>query len=538
MRSVLVKATVLSVALALASAALVSCSSNDKNTVAQREDLGSAGLNLQIAPGIDVSVVTYTISGNGITPITGSIPVTDPAANVSVLVGGLPAGSGYSITLDATSTDGQTDCAGTAGFSVIAGQTTNVSVDLICDTAQGRGAVNAQGNVDNCPEITYYVAAPLQVSVGGQIVLNAAAVDADSGALTFAWTSTLGSFTAPGSAATNFNCDVAGTPTLTLTVGDGLCTDTASFNVQCISFGCGNGTVEGQETCDDGNTVGGDACPADCTLPVCGDSVIESAGAVVENCDDGNQNNGDNCPNDCSIAVCGDGSAEGPEQCDPPNGTTCNQLCRNIVCGDGTVEAPEQCEPPNTASCSASCQSIQQVVCGDGTVTAPEQCEGPMSGNTCDDDCQSMVSAACYTCETTVDSDGDTLPDCEAYAAPNQGCDAPILAGDASTAGGAAPNTPKRTLCYQAFECLRETGCANGPTGVTGCYCGSTDATSCFLGSTPGDGACKTIIEQSMESLTPSVIVAQRFGNPSFAGGMAMLRGACEKATCAGICTP
>jgi len=32
---------------------------------------------------------------------------------------------------------------------------------------------------------------------------------------------------------------------------------------------CGNGTVEGAETCDDGNTVNADACPADCRVDTC-----------------------------------------------------------------------------------------------------------------------------------------------------------------------------------------------------------------------------------------------------------------------------
>src|SRR5947207_8903240 len=39
----------------------------------------------------------------------------------------------------------------------------------------------------------------------------------------------------------------------------GVCTMSA-----CISSGCGNGTVEPPEVCDDGNTIGGDRCSADC----------------------------------------------------------------------------------------------------------------------------------------------------------------------------------------------------------------------------------------------------------------------------------
>lgn len=60
---------------------------------------------------------------------------------------------------------------------------------------------------------------------------------------------------------------------------------------------CGNGIVEGDEACDDGNTYPCGGCNADCTRvqPECGDGIIECG----ECCDDGNDYNFDNCPNDC-----------------------------------------------------------------------------------------------------------------------------------------------------------------------------------------------------------------------------------------------
>lgn len=174
----------------------------------------------------------------------------------------------------------------------------------------------------------------------------------------------------------------------------------------------------------------------------------------------------------------------------------------------------------------------QPAGCGDLVVGAGEECDPPAEDNLCDDDCESLVSDACYECETTVDLDGDELADCAAYAAPDAGCEAAALAGNASTAGGAPPNTPKRLLCYAVYECIRESGCSEGQTGVTGCYCGSTNPTDCFLGVTPPNGACKGIIEQGLESTAPSVIVGQRYGDPSYAAGMALLRGACDRVTC------
>ena len=53
-----------------------------------------------------------------------------------------------------------------------------------------------------------------------------------------------------------------------------------------------NGRIDPGEVCDDGNTVGGDGCSADCKkLEVCGDGVLD----VGEQCDDGNGNPADAC---------------------------------------------------------------------------------------------------------------------------------------------------------------------------------------------------------------------------------------------------
>ncbi len=46
--------------------------------------------------------------------------------------------------------------------------------------------------------------------------------------------------------------------------------------IQCVSAVCGDGTMhEGVEQCEDGNTVDADGCEADCTLPACGNGVVD-----------------------------------------------------------------------------------------------------------------------------------------------------------------------------------------------------------------------------------------------------------------------
>lgn len=62
---------------------------------------------------------------------------------------------------------------------------------------------------------------------------------------------------------------------------------------------CGDGRLDFEEACDDGNSEARDGCEADCTLtpaPACGDGFIEAD----EVCDDGNLELGDGCEADCT----------------------------------------------------------------------------------------------------------------------------------------------------------------------------------------------------------------------------------------------
>ena len=57
------------------------------------------------------------------------------------------------------------------------------------------------------------------------------------------------------------------------------------------------------ETCDDGNTTGGDGCSALCTIEECGNAILD----VGEECDDGNTTALDGCNATCDREFCGDG---------------------------------------------------------------------------------------------------------------------------------------------------------------------------------------------------------------------------------------
>ncbi|HEY4179288.1 MAG TPA: DUF4215 domain-containing protein [Kofleriaceae bacterium] len=60
----------------------------------------------------------------------------------------------------------------------------------------------------------------------------------------------------------------------------------------CALAACGDGVVDANELCDDGNQISGDGCRADCgKVEVCGDMVVDEG----EPCDDGNTNPADGC---------------------------------------------------------------------------------------------------------------------------------------------------------------------------------------------------------------------------------------------------
>ena len=97
------------------------------------------------------------------------------------MIGGLPAGAGYSISIAATTTDGTTTCSGSASFAVIAHTTTAVTVHLTCHEQPRTGTAIVNGTVNVCPTLTALSANPGEVIVGEPVALSASAVDSGRG---------------------------------------------------------------------------------------------------------------------------------------------------------------------------------------------------------------------------------------------------------------------------------------------------------------------------------------------------------------------
>jgi cysteine-rich repeat protein len=160
---------------------------------------------------------------------------------------------------------------------------------------------------------------------------------------------------------------------------------------------CGNGVLDPGEACDDGNTVGGDGCSADCLSDeTCGNGIIDPG----EQCDDGNTIACDGCSADCkSDETCGNGVIDRckGETCDDGNtigGDGCSANCQsNEKCGNGVVDTAlgEECDGGGnqTATCELDCKKPR---CGDGikNTLAGEECDdgNNISGDGCDDKCR------------------------------------------------------------------------------------------------------------------------------------------------------
>lgn len=218
---------------------------------------------------------------------------------------------------------------------------------------------------------------------------------------------------------------------------------------------CGNGAVEGDEACDDGNLVtescdyGETACEVcndicevvDGAVFYCGDGGLD--GGFGEACDDGNNDEGDGCDPTCRIeTVCGDNVIEGDEQCEDGNTVTeacdygetsctvCDENCLYATgtvsfCGDGTIDTAnsEVCDDGNTVDgdgCTSTCEV--ESVCGDSIVGAGEQCDdGNAVTEACaygETDCQ-VCTSACQNGSGVLSYCGDGVKD----ALNGEGCD-------------------------------------------------------------------------------------------------------------------
>jgi hypothetical protein len=222
------------VALMAASGSLLLACGADPGTGEQEmETAGSVGLELELAPGVELNSISYAITGNGFNK-SGSIDVAD-STRVRAVIGGIPVGNAFTIRLTAGGAPNPgLSCEGSASFDIAASATTTAAVTLRCRVSGTTGSLAVEGNTNLCPVIAALSAEPAETTVGGVIALSAGASDLDAqpSALAYTWSASSGTVTADGATA-EFECTASGPAAVTLTVSDGDCTESARLSVTC-----------------------------------------------------------------------------------------------------------------------------------------------------------------------------------------------------------------------------------------------------------------------------------------------------------------
>lgn len=276
----------------------------------------------------------------------------------------------------------------------------------------------------------------------------------------------------------------------------------AAVQAVCIETSCGNGIVDPNEACDDGNIMDGDGCSHDCKREGCGNGNVDPG----EDCDPpgSTTNGGIVCSADCKFEVCGNGKI------DPDNHEQCDDGSNN---SDTPCTTPAYNNPPDTCSnCTTSC-TIRTVIgpscgnhvcdvgdgenitncaqdcagCGNGAIDPGEDCDNG-SGNTdtaCPTPAYNNPPNTCSTCTTSctvktvlgpycgdaVCSDGENFSTCPTDCT---GCGNGVVEGNEQCDNGAQnTDTPCATPAYHNPPLTCSTCTTSCTTDiVTGPYCG------------------------------------------------------------------
>ncbi|MFZ5889497.1 MAG: DUF4215 domain-containing protein [Myxococcota bacterium] len=271
---------------------------------------------------------------------------------------------------------------------------------------------------------------------------------------------------------------------------------------------CGDGSVNGDEACDDGNRAASDGCSADCrtvepgyTCPAeggrCSVAIVTCPNAKIdagEECDDGNSNGNDGCSSNCKLEAGYICPAEG-------------QACRlKEFCGNGKVSytTGETCDDGNTTAndgCSATCTIQAGYTCdnsGTPSVCTREPCGNKKiaAGETCDDGNQLSGDGCSSTCRLEA---GFTCP--ELGAACRSICGDKLLRGTEQCDDGNKTNSDgcnarcqlePGSVCDSSGNC-RKTVCGDKiKEGTEQC-----DDTATGAKDMPFDGCYKCLLEPS-----------------------------------------
>jgi hypothetical protein len=492
--------------LAVAAASVAACSSSRNSpapggqggtSVNTDDGTGSVGFQYTIPGGEHISTINYTLT-NGTNTYTGTVNV-GASSVISFVIGGVAAGSGYSVTVSGKSDDGLVSCSGSFGtgvsdagqnngapFSVADRATTTVNVQLICIDVpnQNQGSVVVNGQASCCATWDTIVANPTTATTtapGNTSALSANASGPCDGDAGFG---------------VNLNCTwsvLTGTGTVSATTTDNKGNFFASFT--CPATG---ETDTIQLFCTDGPLPDGGFCPANlttgtttvvcgstpCQNPTVGTGVEANPNTATGSCPAPSVNTGtlkDSSGNFCCSAGPCQGVGTGVEatpntatgSCPAGQGNTGtlkdgagNFCCSTLApCTTGTAGCV-QCQGNNTGAganlCSPTEVQFVQHDIATGKATAP----GP------------DPAGSCYTCLLG----GGCIDDTQ-FTDTGHECEDTL-----ATFGTAAE-------CESVISCILGSSCA--ASAVSTCYCGTAGvSTACQGNPAPGpiNGSCDTQI--------------------------------------------
>jgi hypothetical protein len=249
---------------------------------------GAIGLALTFANGATLTSLSYSLSnGTGADAGTGSIPLPTgngpaPVYASTYEIAPVVPGTGYTVTLTGSSSDGTVICSGKAGpFTVVAQEETIVTVVMICLSTNDSGSVELNVTVQDCPTVetlTAINATASTVPPGNTSLITAAASGPNMAAVTYAFSIISGTgsisnqtnasnsfgtssnivFTCPANAEVDTIQVVTADQTAPSTCSPSI--TTAAVTVTCVSSACQGPVVgSGVEASPDTATGG---CPA------------------------------------------------------------------------------------------------------------------------------------------------------------------------------------------------------------------------------------------------------------------------------------
>jgi cysteine-rich repeat protein len=254
------------------------------------------------------------------------------------------------------------------------------------------------------------------------------------------------------------------------------CRDNGSGMGICVIMGCGDGVLQPNEGCDDGNRADGDGCNAACLVESC--TTYPNCDRACEHVPGTPSTTTPPCSacNDTEPGRTGDDSCASGV-CDRDDGTG---VCVPApVCGNGTLDIGEGCDDGNTMSddgCNEMCRVESIEVIGDcrlGDCLPPVSCtpgspdcaacNTTSPGETGDASCASGYCNPDGFCQDCGDGNLDTYEGCDDQNnADNDGCNATCLI-ESCAEGQSCPPAPDCTP--GSPDCNR---CNSDPAGATG----------------------------------------------------------------------